>query len=85
MVKHHLDTKGSLSTVDPVWTRIRDEAEEIDLAYEPGLEDIDDGEAIAFGFDDAADDEDEVSSDADFDTGDDDLVVLVSDDEADGR
>ncbi|MBN9585756.1 MAG: serine O-acetyltransferase [Afipia sp. 62-7] len=36
MVKHHLDTKGSLSTVDPVWTRIRDEAEEI-VKREPEL------------------------------------------------
>ncbi len=29
MVKHQLDTKSNLQTVDPVWTRIRDEAEEI--------------------------------------------------------
>ncbi|RTL49167.1 MAG: serine O-acetyltransferase [Bradyrhizobiaceae bacterium] len=36
MAKHHLDTKTSLSTVDPVWTRIRDEAEEI-VRREPEL------------------------------------------------
>ena len=36
MVKHHLDTKAALSTVDPVWTRIRDEAEAI-VQREPEL------------------------------------------------
>ena len=36
MAKHHLDTKTALSTVDPVWTRIRDEAEEI-VQREPEL------------------------------------------------
>lgn len=36
MVKHHLDTKTALSTVDPVWTRIRDEAEAI-VQREPEL------------------------------------------------
>lgn len=36
MVKHHLDPKASLATVDPVWTRIRDEAEEI-VKREPEL------------------------------------------------
>ncbi len=36
MAKHHLDTQTSLSTVDPVWTRIRDEAEEI-VRREPEL------------------------------------------------
>jgi serine O-acetyltransferase len=36
MAKHHLDPKAALSTVDPVWTRIRDEAEEI-VQREPEL------------------------------------------------
>ena len=36
MAKHHLDTKTALSTVDPVWTRIRDEAEDI-VQREPEL------------------------------------------------
>jgi serine O-acetyltransferase len=36
MVKHQLDTKSALQTVDPVWTRIRDEAEEI-VRREPEL------------------------------------------------
>src|SRR5271167_4665342 len=36
MAKHHLDQKTVLSTVDPVWTRIRDEAEEI-VQREPEL------------------------------------------------
>ncbi|HEY0234742.1 MAG TPA: serine O-acetyltransferase [Afipia sp.] len=36
MAKHHLDTKSALSTVDPVWSRIRDEAEEI-VRREPEL------------------------------------------------
>jgi len=36
MAKHHLDTKTALSTVDPVWTRIRGEAEEI-VQREPEL------------------------------------------------
>ncbi len=36
MVKHQLDTKSVLQTVDPVWTRIRDEAEEI-VRREPEL------------------------------------------------
>lgn len=36
MVKHQLDTKAVLSTVDPVWTRIRDEAEAI-VQREPEL------------------------------------------------
>lgn len=36
MPQHHLDQKPSLSTVDPVWTRIRDEAEEI-VRREPEL------------------------------------------------
>lgn len=36
MAKHHLDTKAALSTVDPVWTRIRDEAEAI-VQREPEL------------------------------------------------
>jgi len=36
MAKHHLDPKTALSTVDPVWTRIRDEAEEI-VQREPEL------------------------------------------------
>ncbi len=36
MAKHQLDTKSALSTVDPVWTRIRDEAEEI-VRREPEL------------------------------------------------
>ncbi|MES2600635.1 MAG: serine O-acetyltransferase [Pseudomonadota bacterium] len=36
MAKHHLDTKTVLSTVDPVWTRIRDEAEDI-VQREPEL------------------------------------------------
>ena len=36
MAKHHLDTKTVLSTVDPVWTRIRDEAEAI-VQREPEL------------------------------------------------
>lgn len=36
MAKHHLDPKAVLSTVDPVWTRIRDEAEEI-VQREPEL------------------------------------------------
>jgi serine O-acetyltransferase len=36
MAKHHLDTKTALSTVDPVWTRIRNEAEEI-VQREPEL------------------------------------------------
>ena len=36
MPKHHLDPKAVLSTVDPVWTRIRDEAEEI-VQREPEL------------------------------------------------
>ncbi|HEY0219987.1 MAG TPA: serine O-acetyltransferase [Afipia sp.] len=36
MAKHHLDPKTSLSTVDPVWSRIRDEAEEI-VRREPEL------------------------------------------------
>ncbi|MDZ4369535.1 MAG: serine O-acetyltransferase [Afipia sp.] len=36
MAKHHLDTKAALSTVDPVWTRIRGEAEEI-VQREPEL------------------------------------------------
>lgn len=36
MAKHQLDTKSALSTVDPVWSRIRDEAEEI-VKREPEL------------------------------------------------
>jgi serine O-acetyltransferase len=36
MVKQQLDTKSTLQTVDPVWTRIRDEAEEI-VRREPEL------------------------------------------------
>jgi len=36
MAKHHLDTKTAFSTVDPVWTRIRDEAEDI-VQREPEL------------------------------------------------
>ncbi len=36
MAKAHLDAKSSLSTVDPVWTRIRDEAEDI-VHREPEL------------------------------------------------
>jgi serine O-acetyltransferase len=36
MAKTQLDPKSSLSTVDPVWTRIRDEAEEI-VRREPEL------------------------------------------------
>jgi serine O-acetyltransferase len=36
MAKHHFDTKAALSTVDPVWTRIRNEAEEI-VQREPEL------------------------------------------------
>ena len=36
MLKHQLDTKSALQTVDPVWTRIRDEAEEI-VRREPEL------------------------------------------------
>lgn len=36
MAKHHLDPKTALSTVDPVWTRIRDEAEDI-VKREPEL------------------------------------------------
>jgi serine O-acetyltransferase len=36
MAKHHLDTKTALSTVDPVWNRIRGEAEEI-VQREPEL------------------------------------------------
>ena len=36
MVNPYLDSKPALSTVDPVWTRIRKEAEEI-VAREPEL------------------------------------------------
>lgn len=36
MAKHRIDPKSALSTVDPVWTRIRDEAEEI-VRREPEL------------------------------------------------
>lgn len=36
MAKHHPDPKAALSTVDPVWTRIRDEAEDI-VQREPEL------------------------------------------------
>lgn len=36
MAKHQLDTKSALSTVDPVWSRIRNEAEEI-VQREPEL------------------------------------------------
>jgi serine O-acetyltransferase len=36
MVKPHLDSKAALATVDPVWSRIRDEAEEI-VRREPEL------------------------------------------------
>jgi serine O-acetyltransferase len=36
MAKAHVDAKSALSTVDPVWTRIRDEAEDI-VRREPEL------------------------------------------------
>ncbi|MGN6485931.1 MAG: GTPase ObgE [Thermomicrobiales bacterium] len=65
----------------------RDEAEEIDLDYEPGLEDADDEDALLFDLDALADEDDEIEDeDADFLTDDDDeLVVVVAEQDEDGR
>ncbi|MGC4190852.1 MAG: GTPase ObgE [Thermomicrobiales bacterium] len=56
-----------------------DEAEEIDLDYEPELEDEDGAAAIAFNLSNLDND------DADFETGDDDLLVVLGEDDEDGR